>query len=834
MQGKQEEIRNDYAFILDFLDTPLEETSLRELSQSMPITKTATSHILQAFSQQLDFKKLFFTAVMEGRLLVVKCLLKNRLIHADIDDNHAICLAAEHGQAAIVSYLLTDPSVNPRVKESRPLVLAAANGHLEVVQSLLANKGFDPTANKRIKYMAIHAACQKNHPLVFKLLLSKASTRYSNPLLWSCKHGYVEVAKHSLETTTTMYFIDEALKIAVKNANVAILDLLLKDGRAQLKPIIKRDDTYRISLPARHYPCIISKTAEEGQTEMVQRLLADERINPARNSNFPIIMAASNGHAETVKVLLADGRANPVKKNKESRSAVTEAVTYEQLEVIRVLLEDPRISKTNVYNLAIKKNKINVIKFMLENSYVAPNANHSMAFRLAAAEGDIETVKALLALPEINPDAYGHEAFRNAAANNHVSVIDLLLNNERINPQTWDNKALCLAIKNGHVAVVKRLLQDERINPGAKVLKSALKINSLEMLKLLLLDKRIYSQPLVTLLIDLFNDEIQLQFIKKFRAVIEAFIITPLPSPEKESAEPSAVSTFDPAIKSMESLEETQAFILPLPYDDLKQLARLILLKWDEIIKLEDPGNKQLREELLALKATLYQAIPFLATNGFYQEAIQCWLAIPPTHPHYRKVHFEAFQCAYFQYKNQEEPTMKAFFEALPCCLDEKGKLLDFAAEDQIVFDCFLVEALGITVYAGSIHSINLTTDARYRLLQYITMQLLRCERSQDPNPLLEILNRINPTYGRQGFFLESRQQKLIAQLNEELPDAPQSLQDLESFIALPEINALWQQLEKEVNQLKLANKNLKPLIRALSSVETALQETTAINNSLG
>jgi len=47
------------------------------------------------------------------------------------------------------------------------------------------------------------------------------------------------------------------------------------------------------------------------QVELVRLFLADDRVNPARDTNNGLRLAGLNGHLETVRLLLADPRVNP-------------------------------------------------------------------------------------------------------------------------------------------------------------------------------------------------------------------------------------------------------------------------------------------------------------------------------------------------------------------------------------------------------------------------------------------------------------------------------------------------------------------------------------------
>lgn len=85
-----------------------------------------------------------------------------------------------------------------------------------------------------------------------------------------------------------------------------------------------------------------------GHPEVVKRLLASPRVDPAFNNNYAIRWASANGHSKVVKLLLADSRVNPaVWDNWPIRLASEKG----HLEVVNVLLEHPAVMAYVIDNL---------------------------------------------------------------------------------------------------------------------------------------------------------------------------------------------------------------------------------------------------------------------------------------------------------------------------------------------------------------------------------------------------------------------------------------------------------------------------------------------------
>lgn len=89
------------------------------------------------------------------------------------------------------------------------------------------------------------------------------------------------------------------------------------------------------------------------------------------------------------------------------------------------------------------------------------------AIFLASENGHSEVVKLLLNDPRVDPSVSYNSAIRFASRNGHSEVVKLLLDDPRVDPSADDNEALRQASQNGHIEVVKLLLADSRVDPSA-------------------------------------------------------------------------------------------------------------------------------------------------------------------------------------------------------------------------------------------------------------------------------------------------------------------------------------------------------------------------------
>jgi hypothetical protein len=158
-------------------------------------------------------------------------------------------------------------------------------------------------------------------------------------------------------------------------------------------------------------------------------------------------------------------------KNKcvDPRLGIKSASKHGHVEVVKLLLGDPRVDPSADDNYAIRfasgKGHVDVVKLLLSDPRVIPSAFDSFVIRWASGNGHVDVVKLLLSDPRVDPSAEYNYAIRWASRNGHVEVVKVLLNDPRVDPSTVDNYAIRFASENGHTKVVKVLLSDPRVGP---------------------------------------------------------------------------------------------------------------------------------------------------------------------------------------------------------------------------------------------------------------------------------------------------------------------------------------------------------------------------------
>ena len=189
--------------------------------------------------------------------------------------------------------------------------------------------------------------------------------------------------------------------------------------------------------------------AGSGDIDVVKELL-EKGVDPSAEDDEAIRVAAENGHTEVVRRLLDDNRVDPAAMD---NYAIRVAAANNHPKVLELFLK-------------------------LDDDRVDPGAANNIAIGNAADNGFLEVVQLLLDDDRVNASQFENNfAIREAANEGHTKVVQLLLNwkganGERVDPRVDDNDAICKSAQRGHTEVVRLLLgwkgnNGERVNPAA-------------------------------------------------------------------------------------------------------------------------------------------------------------------------------------------------------------------------------------------------------------------------------------------------------------------------------------------------------------------------------
>jgi len=115
--------------------------------------------------------------------------------------------------------------------------------------------------------------------------------------------------------------------------------------------------------------------------------------------------------------------------------------------------------------LASEHGHVDVVRLLLKDPRVDPSALDNYAIRLAGANGHVDVVRLLLKDPRVDPSAKHNYAIYWASERGYVDVVQLLLKDLRVDPSADHNFAIRWASSSGHIEVVKLLSEDPRVDP---------------------------------------------------------------------------------------------------------------------------------------------------------------------------------------------------------------------------------------------------------------------------------------------------------------------------------------------------------------------------------
>lgn len=155
----------------------------------------------------------------------------------------------------------------------------------------------------------------------------------------------------------------------------------------------------------------------------------------------------------------------------------------------------PKKILQNEYSCNFFKNNWKLYYKKIYNFQNVPKSNMSDCFLMSARSGDVNNVLILLNDTRVNIGIFNNYAFKSAIKKNHINVVKILLNDKRIYNNV-DLKNICVgdSCKIGNYCIVKLLLNDKNIDPSInnnQAIKLAYKNNDFEIIKMLLSNDKV-------------------------------------------------------------------------------------------------------------------------------------------------------------------------------------------------------------------------------------------------------------------------------------------------------------------------------------------------------
>ena len=236
----------------------------------------------------------------------------------DFDLVHQV---TERGRARVVARLLLDDRVWNSNYRSHAQNEAVKRGDMATLNSFLDTRR-GPPDRCTLLVLIMYASDHRHVPIVERLLpLVSGHLPYMG--LWHALHS------------------------SIKNRHVALLDLLLRDGRAA---------------PQSFSQASLFTACSLGFADVASRLLQNERVDPRALDQRALIEACTRGHADVARVLLGDARVDP---GAHEQWALREACAQGHADVVDALLAhakvDPRANDHQCLRAACKRGRAEVV-----------------------------------------------------------------------------------------------------------------------------------------------------------------------------------------------------------------------------------------------------------------------------------------------------------------------------------------------------------------------------------------------------------------------------------------------------------------------------------------
>ncbi|KAJ3290390.1 hypothetical protein HDU79_003245 [Rhizoclosmatium sp. JEL0117] len=196
------------------------------------------------------------------------------------------------------------------------------------------------------------------------------------------------------------------------------------------------------------------------------QLLLDHGFNSTAQTTRILIWATTNNWVEVVRFLLENSFSL---QTTALENAFDVAVSEGHLELLQLLLStgDASVYPTgHDIMFAAHNGYSEVLKLLLKAPMIDSKTNLNQALQRACARNRVKTVKILLEDGRADPTASNNRCLFGSCAEGQLEILDLLLKDGRVDPTVEKTKALGIAASKNNLSIVNRLLQDVRVDPG--------------------------------------------------------------------------------------------------------------------------------------------------------------------------------------------------------------------------------------------------------------------------------------------------------------------------------------------------------------------------------
>jgi ankyrin repeat protein len=419
-------------------------------------TQKFTEEVIRNTRYYCHYEELYKQTFIGGNIEITSKVLDKIVLPKYDDVFNVLC---KSGNVDLLRFVLTNK--NGRWKTvvenllpimcTKSLPTACELGNLEMVM-LLHNVGSGKILNS-----SFVNAIQHNRMDVLNYLIDCSPTTLTiEHLVEAAKHGRLEIFLSLLDDTKLAEIVSTDL-----NKNELVFQEACGSGNTDLVYILLNDNRFCPTSESVAYAASLNRIGVVNlllqHKEIESELHFGQEVQFTSN-NYPKLMGylCKFGHYEFVKKLLKYRLCNPF----EEESSLSYAVIGNSLDIIKLLLSDPRCTKNDcqfVFSAAIVELKPDIVKYLLQDSRVDPNAalsnykpqkhvsQYINAFEFACSLGNIPIVSLLMNHRSVvikDPV----NSVKIASQGGHYDVLDMLLRGDKFMAKNEREKGVFAAI----------------------------------------------------------------------------------------------------------------------------------------------------------------------------------------------------------------------------------------------------------------------------------------------------------------------------------------------------------------------------------------------------
>lgn len=393
----------------------------------------------------------------------------------------ALLTAAETGNMVVLQRLLDAGAVG---NAHQAIPHAAAAGHVDVMVRLIQLATDRQNIPRETVTRALQCAVDAGHATMVQPLLQAGADAAEVYIAKSAAEGHIGILTALVQraagddTVLSRYRGVEALHLAARNGNRAIVDLLLEIGTDVNARSGKAGDTAVALAVAGGHKAIVKRLIDAG---------ADLNASPKRSrdrepADTALQAAARVGSMEMLMLLLAAGAhvdTADMKYDGWNKTALSVAAECDNFDIVAKLLslmspEDARQSAPAALERAVEKDHTRIVRQLLRLNIDVDlfGPSQQTLLQAAARNGNLEILKILVALKadvNLNPSemdkylipdkGYSKTALQYAAQQGSLDAVKLLLAaGADVNAVGATASPILLAVQNGHIPVFEHLL----------------------------------------------------------------------------------------------------------------------------------------------------------------------------------------------------------------------------------------------------------------------------------------------------------------------------------------------------------------------------------------